>query len=132
MNKLRNEKGFTLIELIVVIAIIGILAAVAVPAFISVVEKANEANMMAVEGAFRSAVVMAAADSLLTNGLYQYPAVASATILIMIEDEAIVDWTDAGGVWNYKEGWGTLTYTSTLGVAGGQKSTYRIVREPIL
>ena len=40
---MKNNKGFSLVELIVVIAIMAILAAVAIPTFASFITKANDA-----------------------------------------------------------------------------------------
>ena len=56
MNKMRKSKGFTLIELMIVVAIIGILAAVAVPKFADLVTKSKEASVKGSLGAVRSAV----------------------------------------------------------------------------
>lgn len=40
--KKTNKKGFTIVELVIVIAVIAILAAVLIPTFTNVVEKANQ------------------------------------------------------------------------------------------
>ncbi|PYC23628.1 type II secretion system protein [Aquipseudomonas alcaligenes] len=56
---MKNSKGFTLIELVVVIAILGILAAVALPRFMDATKDAHESALRGTSGTLASAVLLA-------------------------------------------------------------------------
>ncbi len=62
---LKNQKGFTLIEIIAVLVILGILAAVAVPRFINMQQEARQYAVQGATAALKSTATMDYARRLL-------------------------------------------------------------------
>ena len=63
--KLRNKKGFTIVELVIVIGVIGILSAILIPTFINVTENAKKSAMKSNCANAYSAYVAEAADGVI-------------------------------------------------------------------
>jgi len=137
MMKLGKKKGFTLIELMIVVAIIGILAAIAIPKFASLIRKSNEGASKGNLGSIRGALSIYYGDlegqypddmaSLTIGGKYlaaipvaKAPNYHSDTSTVYNQATA----NDTGGGWSYNNVttnanlgtvWINCTHTDTKG-----------------
>jgi len=74
---LKSNKGFTLVELVLVIVILAILAAVAIPRFIDLRTEARKSTARGIGGAIASNILMRHSAYLLWNSDYSPKTIAN-------------------------------------------------------
>ncbi len=105
MVRVKNQKGFTLIELIMVIVILGILAAVAVPKFVDLSDNAKASACKANQAAIESAAAVKYAENA-AAGNAQYPAEADLPALF---PSGTLPSCPSGGTYTYDQSSGSVT-----------------------
>lgn len=110
-KKLKNRKGFTLIELIVVIAILGILAAVLIPQFAGFQDKATSTQVLVEAKQWATAADAYVVEADLADG---HDVDADATAMAAIGDVAGTDVDGAISVAAVDGTHVTFTYTKTI------------------
>jgi MSHA pilin protein MshA len=129
--KSHQSRGFTLIELVVVITILGILAAFAIPKFIALDTQARVATINGLAGSVKSAAALARSMSMATNNAAgpvnmegaavtltnNYPDLAGIALAVNTSASDFT-YTPATGVWAKVGAPGVCTVTYTPAVAG--------------
>ncbi len=104
-----NRKGFTLIELVMIIVILGILAAVAIPRYVSMQGEAKIAAEKGVVGGVRAGIMTYFAKN------KAWPTtLTTTTIFDEVLTETPDDWTQSGTTYTGPGG-GSYTYDNTNG-----------------
>jgi prepilin-type N-terminal cleavage/methylation domain-containing protein len=116
MLKKRNQKGFTLIEIIAVLVILGILAAVAIPKYFDMQTAAQEKAVSGALAALQSTVTMTYANRLLAGDTAS--AAATAAVSSAVNSMNVGDYQG-----NSSQTAGVVTVTVQNGPAGWSSAT---------
>lgn len=128
---MNAQKGFTLIELMIVVAIIGILAAIAIPAYQDYIARAQVSEAFAMTAGQKTAIAEYAQNNGAYPGTATTPTAASLAVAGKYADSAVTADTGvivvtmkAAGSVNAKVAGGTVTLTPPVLTADGTTFDY--------
>lgn len=106
---IKDQRGFTLIEIIMVIVLLGIIAAIAIPKYIDLRTEAADATAKGIVGAIVSSAAIGYADLVTHNSSSTFPNMTTldgtylqAQNVTLNASLAVNQWTAAIGGANYR------------------------------
>lgn len=114
MKLMKKKKGFTIVELVIVIGVIGILAGILIPTFVNVNQKAEQAALKSnLASAYSSYLSDASGDGEIDDLKVLSPATTTGKYYLVTLGQEEVVLRDAKGAYEFtsEDGWKTLDGT---------------------
>ena len=122
-STIRDQRGFTLIEIIMVIVLLGIIAAIAIPKYVDLRTEAADATASGVVGAIVSSASIGYADIVTHNSGTTFPDITALDTTYLKAQNVTLNLDAGNNRWTALIGGTTYTfnYTQTSGDAGWTK-----------
>jgi len=122
-STVRDQRGFTLIEIIMVIVLLGIIAAIAIPKYIDLRTEAADATAAGIVGAIVSSASIGYADLVTRNAGTTFPTITALDTTYLKAQNITLNLDAGNNRWTALIGGTTYTfnYTQASGDAGWTK-----------
>jgi prepilin-type N-terminal cleavage/methylation domain-containing protein len=120
---MRDQRGFTLIEIIMVIVLLGIIAAIAIPKYIDLRTEAADATASGIVGAIVSSASIGYADLVTHNTVTTFPNFTTLNASYLQAQNVTLNQDAANSRWTAMIGGQTYEFTYYSGTGDAQWGT---------